>query len=268
MMSSSALAHIEQHGIPGLVVVAMILIGIFMNNNVNNEQVHIDSSWCNTIDTLTQVQVQEMPKGFQELTVVMSAVLPIVPVLINSKSDLSDIKIETLKTHVLGQSSSFGISEIARHFAVFPEASFFTKCNVSAVECRQKLTVDNLTLVAAVANNASFCHANQTLGHDLFNSLHHFPTSTGTLVGAGIVSFIASFLYWHRINKNSKSPYYNSPRRKILLYMCIICCVAIFLMYFIFLYKTFDSIQLYAVLSGGVLQFLIIIAMLRQKNEI
>lgn len=260
--------QIEQHGVPSFIVIIMVAAGLCINTFVDNEQVQIDSSWCDAIDSLSKVTIQDMPHGFQELTVVVSVVLPIVPILVNSKSDLSDIKIETLKSHFLGQSSSFGLSEIARHFTVFPEASFFTKCNLSAVECRHKqMYASNLTLLAPDDASHSLCHVggNQTVGNELFNSLHHFPTSTGTLIGAGIVSFIASLMYWQRINKNNKTPYHNSPRRKYFLYICITLCVVVFLMYFIFLYKSFDSIQLYAVLSGGILQLLIILAMLREK---
>lgn len=256
--------QIEQHGIPSIIVVVMIAVGLLINTFVDNEQVQIDSSWCDAIDSLSKVTIQDMPKGFQELTVLVSVVLPIVPVLVNSKSDLSDIKIETLKSHVLGQSSSFGLSEIARHFTIFPEASFFQKCNLSAVECKdEKLFALNLTLLAPDTNH-SLCHSGGN-GNELFNSLHHFPTSTGTLIGAGIVSLIASLMYWQRINKNNKTPYHNSPRRKYFLYICITLCIVVFLMYFIFLYKTFDSVQLYAVLSGGMLQLLITLAMLREK---
>jgi hypothetical protein len=257
---------LQKHGLPSLFVSAMVLAGYLVNFNDNDAPlVDSNSTWCDNFETFRDAPVEDMPKGFQELTIAISAVLPMVPTLLNSRNDWSDYKIEIIKSHILGQSSSFGISEIARHFTNLPEAQFFKKCNLTYFDCKQKSLQSNLLLVSD-DKNASFCNANATNKLDLMGSLHYFPASAGSLIGAGLVSFIASLMYWHHVNKEKKSLYENSPLKKYILYLCIGTIVIIFFMYCVFLYKTFNTFELYAVFSGGFLQTLIILALLG-KNE-
>lgn len=257
---------LQQHGLPSVFITAMVLVGSFVNkNNGTDTSVNPDSTWCDTFEMLREVRTGDMPQGFEELTIATSIVLPIVPILLNSRG-LDDFKIEMLKSHILGQSSSFGISEFARHFATFPDANFYKKCNLTFFDCKQKIKLENLTVLSDDAN-LSFCNTNATNKLDLLHSLHHFPASSGTLVGAAIASFIATLVYWHHLHKSNKSLYHNSPVKKYCLFTCIAMIVLVFLMYCIYLYKSSNTIELYAVFSGGFLQVLIIVALLRQKKH-
>lgn len=259
----------KQHGFPSVIIGAMVLVGYLVNNNninsFNNgtDVISQDSTWCDTFEVLREAQVSEMPPGFEELTIVLSIVLPIAPVLVNSLG-LDDFKIEMLKSHFLGQSSSFGMSEIARHFATLPEAQFYKKCNLTFFDCKQKLGA-NLSLVSD-DEDKSFCNTNSTM-IDLLHSFHHFPASSGTLVGAAMASFIATLFYWHHLDKHNKSLYLNSPVKKYFLFLCIAIIVLVFIMYCMYLYKTFNSVEMYAVFFGAFLQVLIIVALLGQKEK-
>ena len=260
--------QLKQHGLPSLLVTSMVLVGYIINNKnettdgIGNNQ---DPLWCDTFEMLREVQVASMPQGFEEMTIVLSVVLPIVPVLVNSRG-LGNFKIEMLKSHFLGQSSSFGMSEIARHFATLPEAQFYKKCNLTFFDCKQKINRLNLSIVSDDADR-SFCNTNTTDKVDLLNSLHHFPASSGTLVCAALASFIATLVFWHHINKHNKSLYNNSTVNKYFLLLCIATIVFVFLMYCMYLYKTFNTIELYAVFSGAFLQTLIIVTLLGQKEK-
>ena len=260
---------LEQHGFPFVVIGAMVLVGFLVNNNNINSfnngtnVISQDSTWCDTFEVLREAQVSEMPPGFEELTIVLSIILPIAPVLVNSLG-LDDFKIEMLKSHFLGQSSSFGMSEIARHFATLPEAQFYKKCNLTFFDCKQKLGA-NLSLVSD-DEDKSFCNTNSTM-IDLLHSFHHFPASSGTLVGAAMASFIATLFYWHHLDKHNKSLYLNSPVKKYFLFLCIAIIVLVFIMYCMYLYKTFNSVEMYAVFFGAFLQVLIIVALLGQKEK-
>lgn len=256
---------LQQHGLPSLFVTTMVLVGSFVNKNVDiTDVVQPDSTWCDTFEMLQDTRIGQMPQGFEELTIATSVLLPIVPILLNYRGQ-DDFKIEILKSHILGQSSSFGISEIARHFATFPESNFFKKCNLTFFDCKEKIRHSNLSLLSD-DENLSFCNTNATNKLDLMYSLHHFPASSGTLVGAAIASFIATLVYWHHMHKNNKSLYHNAPYKKYCLFTCIAIIVLVFLMYCIYLYKTCNTVEFYAVFSGAFLQVLIIVALLRQND--
>lgn len=242
----------------------MVLAGIFVNKNNDTDVVSPDATWCDSFEMLRETPIGDMPKGFEEFAIVTSIVLPIVPIFLNYK-ELDNFKIEALKSHILGQSSSFGISEIARHFATFPEANFYKKCNLTFFDCKQKIKHANLSVLSEDVN-LSFCNTNATSKLDLLSSLHHFPASSGTLVGAALASFIATLVYWHHMQKNNKSLYQNTPVKKYCLFLCIATIVLVFLMYCIYLYKMCNTVELYAVFSGAFLQVLIIVALLRQND--
>lgn len=256
---------LQQHGLPGLFVSAMVLAGYLVNFNVQDAlDVNANSNWCDNFEMFQGVQMAQMPQGFQELTIATSALFPLVPILLNSNGKWSDFKIEMIKSHILGQSSSFGISEIARHFVEVPEAQFYKKCNLTYLDCKYKIHRANLSLVSE-NENASFCNTNVSNKLDLINSFHHFPASTGTLVGASVVSFIAALLYWHHVNKSNKTLYQNAPMKKYFLYLCTGLIVIIFFMYCMYLYKSCNTVDLYAVFSGGFLQTLIVLTLLGTK---
>lgn len=257
---------LQQHGLPTVFISTMVLAGLFVNKNTNDTEVVLpDATWCDTFEMLRETPIGNLPAGFEELTIGLSAVLPVLPVFLHSRG-LDNFKIEMLKSHVLGQSSSFGISEIARHFATFPEANFYKKCNLTFFECKQKIKHANLSILSEDKNN-SFCNTNATTKLDLMSSLHHFPASSGTLVGAAMASFIATLVYWHHMHEDNKSLYQNAPLKKYFLFTCIATILLVFLMYCIYLYKMCNTIELYAVCFGAFLQVLIIVALLRQQNE-
>lgn len=242
---------LKQHGLPSLFIGAMVLAGFLANSsNVTDSVVKMDVD-C---EMLQEAQVNDLPQGFEELTIVTSIVLPILPIVLDSRGiNWGDFKIEMIKSHILGQSSSFGLLEISRHFATFPDATFFKLCNISYFECRQNVN----------ASIDSFCK-NTTSKFDLMSHFHHFPASSGTLVGAGMTSFIAILMYWHHITKHNKSLYHTSPQKKYFLYSCILIMFLVFFVYCIYMYKT---IELYAIVSGAFLQVLVILALLRQNGK-
>lgn len=251
---------LKQHGLPSLCISAMVLTGFLLHNNDGTGKMNVN---CDTFELLREAPVEDLPRGLEELTSVLSIVMPILPILVDSRElNWGDFKIEMIKSHILGQSSSFGMLEIARQFATFPDATFYKKCNISYFECQQKIDLVNVTLLW----DHSFCN-NATNKIDLMSSFVHFPSSSSTLVGASMASFIAILIYWHHITKHNKSLYHTSSPKKYFLYICISSMFIVFLVYCLYMYKTFNSIELYAIFSGAFFQVLIILALLRQDGK-
>jgi hypothetical protein len=73
----------------------------------------------------------------QALIVAASVILPLSPLLLNSKTTFNEGKWNALLAHALGQTASFGSTEIARHFVVAPDWRFFPSCNLSLSDCQQ-----------------------------------------------------------------------------------------------------------------------------------
>lgn len=261
METSSLQQHLSNHGPFGAVLSVMVLLGCFVNYNQTDETVVPSESWCNKT---SGVEAFSMPSGLNAVTIIMTLLLPITPLLINSQSKpWNRFKFEMLKTHVVGQGSVFGMAEVMRHVMTWPEPMFLTKCNITSEECNLKSHVKQLPLF--VPNNNSFCNVEPST--DIFDSLHHFPDKTCCLIGASVVSFFATLYLWSRANMSGKSIYEADASKKyflIVLQTLFICCI---LAYLYFLYITFDAIQLYGILIGGFTQCMIIYATLPKKTH-
>ena len=73
----------------------------------------------------------------QALIITASILLPASPLLLNSKTVFNEGKQNALVAHILGQSASFGSTEMARHFLVAPNWQFFSHCNLTLSECQR-----------------------------------------------------------------------------------------------------------------------------------
>ena len=87
----------------------------------------------------------------------------------------------------------FGVSELLRHFVTVPEPSFLQKCNITVEECHNKAQQFQ-QLPFSTTTNTSYCRSENT--PELFNSLHHFPDKTCCIIGASIVTFLATLYFW------------------------------------------------------------------------
>lgn len=249
---------LKQHGPAGLVGLALALTGGLVNYSPDqNSTLNLQPQWCNKTLQINST----IPPILIPLAVTTSLILPLIPLALNSKTHWSNIKTEATKSHLVGQSVSYGTAELIRHFAISPEGSFLQKCNLSNDDCYSHL-YDNLTL-GTLCKNSDKTQNVKTL----FNSLHHFPDATCSILGASFISFVSSLAYWHYMNRVGKSVYQSSAYTKMTLiglYCILIILLCIYLMY---LYKSLELAHFLSLLLGGIIQLFISIAMLKQTQQ-
>ena len=247
---------ISQHGPSGALTAIFLLTGNLINLKANNSTA--SPLWCNS----TNVSTKQLPKGLEEIILLISILIPIVPLSLN-KPDA--VNIEMFKTHILGQSSSFGLSETLRHFVEMPEPLFLSKCNISIQECKSKTFFSpNLSLLSDSKSN-SLCNKNftETNLNELFNSVHNFPNHTCVMLGSSIVTLVYILIIWQRLNNKDQSPYQTSSIVKVMFItaMCVILSIVLFYGYN--LYKLEDKMQIISFLYGVVLQYCINLSMMK-----
>lgn len=267
-MSSSLQQQIVDHGPLATLVGSMVLLGALVNKNATQSVDHPQESWCvntstraTTTTAMGQMQdfILTMPAGLGAATIAVVIVFPIIPMVINSQTKKwNDFKVEILKCHIVGQSSVFGVAELLRHFLISPEPTFLNKCNITLEECSKKTHASKLPLTQSFCNSTSI---------DLFESLHHFPDKTCCIIGASIVTFLATLFYWHRINRSGKSIYQAHSMQQCFLIFIQLLCLTLILTYLYFLYNSFDGVQLYGVLIGAILQLMVIWSTLPKKEK-
>ena len=153
-----------------------------------------------------------------------------------------------------------------RHFVTIPEPLFLKKCNITVEDCISKSTLDNIPL--ADDGHLSMCAVNSSVTsvNNLFDSLHHFPDKTCCLIGASLVTFLATLYFWNRINKKGKSLYEAHSFQQCLLVLVQVSCVTLVFVYIFFLYQTFEDVQIYGLFIGGLIQLMIVCSTL-PKND-
>jgi hypothetical protein len=242
---------------------SMVLLGSLVNRNATESTVTPSQTWC-TNTTQIQELISSMPTGLGIATIVVTIIFPIVPMMINSHTKMwSDFKINMLKCHIVGQGSVFGVSELLRHFITMPEPLFLQKCNISTDDCLLKSHVQNIPLLDPQSSE-SFC--NTGTATSLFDSLHHFPDNICCLIGASIVTFLATLYFWNRINKKGKSVYDAHSFQQCFVIIVQILSVTLVFTYIFFLYKTFDNVQMYGIVIGGLIQLMIVCSTLPKKE--
>lgn len=244
----------------------MVILGSVINYNATDSTVKPSESWCKntTIDELASL---DMPTGLGAVTLAVTLVFPLVPILLNSKTKKwNEFKIDIVKCHVVGSGSVFGVSELLRHFLTMPEPTFLQKCNITVDDCNFKSRFKNVPF--SESSNASFCHPNIAVPTELFDSLHHFPDKTCCFIGASIVTFLSTLYFWNRINKKGKSIYDAHSFQKLTIILFQIVCVCLVLVYLYYLYTSFDDVQINGLFIGAILQFIIICSTLPKKENI
>ena len=240
-------ALVEQHGPTGIVALAMIFTGNFINHNGTLPP--IQQMWCSNNSTTSY---SNMPTGFEQTIIAFSAALPVLPLLFNT---LTDENVVMLKAHVAGQSSSFGLSEIMRHYIVYPEPSFLKTCNTTSKECFEKSNRTRAVLLSPNVTDTFLCNRSFSpeAVRELFDSVHHVPSHTCALLGSSLYSFFSIIFYWQKLNNNQETLQTDSMLQVFLIAVQFVIIVTIAL-YMYYLYMAMDYIQTVGILFGAVLQ--------------
>jgi hypothetical protein len=205
----------------------------------------------------------------QALIVAASVILPATPLLLNSMS-FNEGKWNALVAHVLGQSASFGSTEIARHFLVAPNRQFFPSCNLSLPECQQ-LPLGNYRLAQydggdnanatnttqAPPRTSALCQKPAAVIKDLFDNLHSMPDVYSALIGSSAVIFASNLWFWKHSNTLSQNVASSHAFTKIALIGVFLVYVTMSMFYrFKYVENAFGELVL-SFLYGAGIQFFI-----------
>lgn len=319
MKDTYQLVHtvVGKYGIVGVITTLMLLVGLLCNMASDKNPLLVPHpDWCHhsslytthqetlanmtssttvaPLTSLNQSLLQEhqpsmyipnMPRGLAETTAVFCFVWPLLPMLLNSRKTFNGAKMESILSHVLGQTSNFGIAEVFRTQIAYPEDLFLDKCNLSPLEClrlsQEKILLplylprppppDALLTDGLPRNPAAMCKGqfynmanNNTKKKDLFkdeaiiyNSLHHYPDSVCMLFGSALVSFVATILHWRKLNPAQKRMKEASTTVRSILTVSDIAMMTCFLFYLYNLYVAYDMLQIVGVFIGILLQVMI-----------
>ena len=137
----------------------------------------------------------------------MAFILPLLPLLVPPHNNR---KLELVAAHLVGQTGSFGSSEVARHYIISPEVYFYSKCNLTQEDCSG---VANITTI----NDA--CINSRLSINGIFDSLHGSPHVPSVMIGAALFAFFISVKHWRHNTTTTPSKYY------IKSFLCLVCLV-------------------------------------------
>ena len=113
----------------------------------------------------------------------------------SAKNELNRIALRFALQLFVGQASCFGSTELAKHFIVNPDETFFEKCRLTRNACRA-LESYNL-LVFRVGGNASsssnvplLCNDAAAPDSEMHESLHSLPNTPSAITGSSLVMFL------------------------------------------------------------------------------
>ena len=118
----------------------------------------------------------------------------------SARTELNKIALRFALQLFVGQASCYGSTELARHFILKPDLTFFEKCKLQRNTCRN---LENLgILVYRVGGNdttskvPTLCQNPDIPDSALQESLHSLPNTTSAIVGSSLVMFVVGM--WMR----------------------------------------------------------------------
>ena len=119
---------------------------------------------------------------------------------LSARTELNKIALRFALQLFVGQASCYGSTELARHFILKPDLTFFEKCKLQRNTCRN---LENLgILVYRVGGNdttskvPTLCQNPDIPDSALQESLHSLPNTTSAIVGSSLVMFVVGM--WMR----------------------------------------------------------------------
>lgn len=126
------------------------------------------------------------------LMLAASLSFPLLPLMLTNK-DSSGGR-DALAAQLMGQSASFGASEIVRGLAFTPDRTFWARCNLTKEEC-QNFGIGSIWLrdfqnSDVFADGPSLCGCpSESEFIELFDSLHSLPDLVSAMAGSALVAF-------------------------------------------------------------------------------
>jgi hypothetical protein len=129
-MSSQSKKNIANHAVQGSVVLLMVACGGIIDALLDATPPDLQSlDLCNSKH---QIPYVPLPRGLDETAKTLSTLVPLLPIALNSVSSWNSAKTYALTSHALGQSTSFGMTELLRYLVVSPSPFLLDRCNLTA----------------------------------------------------------------------------------------------------------------------------------------
>ncbi len=130
-------------------------------------------------------------------------------VTLSARAELNKIAARFVLQLVVGQASCYGSTELARHFILKPDKTFFEKCKFSRTTCK---TLERIGILVyrvggndtATSNVSSLCQNSDLPDLALHESLHSLPNTTCSLIGSSLAMFVVAMWTRKRILNYSK----------------------------------------------------------------
>ena len=128
---SVAVNTLAQHSPAGGLALFFLLLGGLIHTGRDSETVKIGtllecSRAAGHNGTVPMAGRLEFVTGFYEAAIFIAVAAPLVPFALDPLRKWNDVKTQAVGTHLLGQSSSFGISEVLRYVGYWPNDLFLT----------------------------------------------------------------------------------------------------------------------------------------------
>lgn len=113
----------------------------------------------------------------------------------SAKNELNRIALRFALQLFVGQASCFGSTELAKHFIVNPDGTFFEKCRLTRNACRA-LESYNLLVFRVGGNGTSssnvplLCNDAAAPDSEMHESLHSLPNTPSAIAGSSLVMFL------------------------------------------------------------------------------
>ena len=291
----------------GGLALLFLLLGSLIHTGQESETVKIgtllECSRAAQNVTPFQHQASEFVTGFYETAIFIALAAPLVPFALDPLRKWNDVKTQAVGAHLLGQSSSFGISEVLRYVGYWPNDLFFDRCNLTESECLEK-SLQTLYLMAptkrrrpedssssssttttTTTTNQTLCSRPNARGKDIYDSLHTFPNYAGSMLGSGLISFFLCVFFWSRLklvgsssssssSSNSKSrapstfkPTHASRKTVFVISFLMLCATTV---YFVCAGNSQEetvSQKMLSVFQGALMQALISAVFLMQQQQ-
>jgi hypothetical protein len=121
----------------------------------------------------------------------------------SARLELNRVALRFALQLLVGQASCFGSTELARHFILKPDLTFFEKCKLTRSACRSLESLD--LLVYRVGGNKTssqvpqLCKNAGVSDSEIHDSLHSLPNTASAIVGSSLVMFTIGMWMRRRI---------------------------------------------------------------------
>ena len=236
---------LAQHSSLGGLAIGFLLLGSLINSDITSDLVRLDSLLDCNASLPSQLPAaggplnqSEFAPGFAETAIFVAVATPLVPFILQPAflDNWSQAKSHALGSHVLGQSTSFGFSELLRFLDFSPNDLFVQRCNLTAPECLAKkdkvlklfgpLPSSSSSSTDATFNSSSraLCSHPGVPPRQVYDSLHTFPNCLGSMLGSGLVSFILCALVWSKLRSSGADTAGQALRRTVYFALFLSLC--------------------------------------------